>query len=183
MLVLSLLSYRCWIPSVIVRCLISSGRANLGAGTLWSRIWFAEGVTQILHTSVAQLKNWLNSCLPRARSGLYSQSVLVTTQLSYHYIFPQGSIKSLKWGQGNNKKEMLRFLQNCLDTSSVPKPSLYLYSTYQRHASDRKVVPKRSRIIVLCSNNAITSWPRYVLLFTTLSYKFGSLMWSSWRHV
>lgn len=116
------------------------------------------------------LLNWLNSCLPCARPGLYSQSVLVTTQLSS--IFPQGSIKFLKWGQGTNRKEMLRFLQNCFRHKLCSKTQFvsYLYCTWSRHASDRKVVPKRSRIIMLCSNNAFTSWPCYVFLFTTLSF-------------
>lgn len=55
----------------------------LGAGTLWSRMWFTEGETQILHTSVAQLENWLNSCLPRARRGLCFHAVLL--QLIYFH--------------------------------------------------------------------------------------------------
>ncbi len=78
----------------------------LGAGTLWSRMWFTEGETQILHTSVAQLENsWILACHVQDMQFVFPRSAGNNSSISL-----QGSIKCSKWGQGTYRIEILRCL-------------------------------------------------------------------------
>ncbi len=144
----------------------------LGAGTPWSRMWFTEGETQILHTSVAQLENsWILACHVQDMQVVFPRSAGNNSSISL-----QGSIKCSKWGQGTYRIEILRclwFFYTVFLVSFLPRQHL------------KSSEAKSSHIFMMCT--AFTSWHNCVSVhfFIVSLYKleFKSLVWLLWCHV